>query len=111
MKIQEMQGSFMAALHDALFRKNLDIWAIPSDRILAARGVPSGVELRFSGCPFEEPDHRQKNYCPDDGVDNFRADAADENKPNPRQEPAGNEGANNADHNVADEAEAVALHD
>ena len=73
--------------------------------------VPSGVELRLSGCRFDEPDHRQKNYCPNDGVDNFRADAADENKPNPRQEPAGNEGANNADHDVADEPEAVALHD
>src|SRR5450755_1148210 len=71
----------------------------------------SGVELRLSGCPSDEPDHRQKNYCPNDGVDNFRADAADENKPNLRQEPAGNDGANNADHDVADEAEAVALHD
>jgi hypothetical protein len=79
--------------------------------IFASRGVPSGFELRFSGCPFDEPDHRQKNYRPNDGVDNFRADAANENKPNPRQQPAGNEGANNADHDVADEPEAVARHD
>ena len=83
----------------------------PGPPIFGPPGAPSGVEIRFSGCPFEEPDHRQKNYCPNDGVDNFRADAADENKPNPRQEPAGNEGANNADHDVADEPEAVALHD
>src|SRR5262249_12361052 len=54
---------------------------------VGARGVPR-MKLFF-----EDANHRQKNYRPNDGVDDFRVNAADENKPEPRQEPAGSEGA------------------
>jgi hypothetical protein len=72
--------------------------------------IREGASGQFLGCLFEEPNHQQENYGPDDSIDDFRNYAADENKPDSRQEPAGNEGADNADHNVADEPEAVALH-
>ena len=39
------------------------------------------------------------------------ATTADKNKPNPRQEPAGDDGADNADRDVAHEAKAIALDD
>src|SRR5262249_5484392 len=64
-----------------------------------------------SRCFFHEANRRQKNHRPDHGVDDLRANASDENKPKPRQEPAGNEGADNADHDVAGEPEAVVLHE
>jgi hypothetical protein len=73
-------------------------------------GVPGTASGR-SGCFFEEPNYCQENYRPNDGVDDFRANAADEDKPELRQKPAGNEGADNADHDVADESKTVALHD
>src|SRR5262249_1598878 len=84
-----------------------------------AAALVSGAALRgsrpppaaHSCCFFEEPNNRQTNYSPIDGVDDFRDNPAAENNPEPRQEPAGNEGADNADHDVADEPKAVALHD
>ena len=58
------------------------------DGLGALLGHAPKVSRRDSRCLFEEPDHEQENHCPDNGVDDCHDDAADENKPDPRQEPA-----------------------
>ena len=60
---------------------------------------------------FEKPDDEQENYGSDDGVDYRCDDATDENKTDQRQQPAGNECANNADDDITNEPETVALDD
>src|SRR5262249_39919943 len=60
---------------------------------------------------FEQPDDEQENHRADYGVDDCRNDAADEDKPDQRQQPARNDCADNADNDIADKAEAVALDD
>jgi hypothetical protein len=52
-------------------------------------------------CSFDEPDYGQENHRPNDGVDDRRTNAADKNKSKPWQEPAGNNRADNADHDIA----------
>ena len=66
------------------------------------------VESRASSL-FEQPDHEQENHRSDDGVDYGRDDAAADSKSNQWQEPTGNEGPNNANHDVADESKTVTL--
>ena len=60
---------------------------------------------------FEEADNEQENHGADYGVDDCRNDAADKDKPDQRQQPAGNDRTDDADNDVADQAEAVTLDD
>jgi hypothetical protein len=55
---------------------------LPLPSIVAA-GSKSASEAASSQCLgslFEEPNHQQKNYGPDDSVDDFRSYATDEDK-------------------------------
>ena len=66
------------------------------------------VESRASSL-FEQPDHEQENHRSDDGVDDGRDDAAADSKSDQWQEPTGNEGPDNANYDVTDEAKTVTL--
>src|ERR1043165_7242261 len=58
---------------------------------------------------LEEPDDDQENDRPDDGIDDCRDDAADQDEADQRQYPAGNHRTNDADHDIANQSETVAL--
>jgi hypothetical protein len=60
---------------------------------------------------FEQPDHDQENHRPDNGVDDRRDDPANENKPDQRQEPTGQDGADDADYDVTNESKTVSFDD
>ena len=60
---------------------------------------------------LEEADNDQEDHRANDGVDDRGQIASDQDKPDHRQQPAGDHGADDADHDVADQAEAIALDD
>jgi len=68
-------------------------------------------EVAQASALFEQPDHDQENHRPDNGVDDRRDDAADENKPDQRQEPTGQDGADDADYDVTNESKTLSFDD
>ena len=56
-------------------------------------------------------DDDQEKYGTDNRVDDGREDAPEENEPNQRQKPTGNNCADNADNDVASQSEAMTLDD
>src|SRR6516164_2996964 len=71
--------------------------------------TPALSKVVRASFPFEQPDHEQENHRSDDSVDDGRDDAAADSKSNQWQEPTGNEGPDNANHDVADEPKTVTL--
>src|SRR5215469_11087044 len=70
-----------------------------------------GPDQRASGCFFEKSNDDQENHGSDDGIDDRRDDAASDDHPDHRQQPTGNNRTDDADHDISDESEAVALND
>lgn len=58
---------------------------------------------------FNQPYKHQQDNCPDRGVDDRCQYAAANTDPDEREQPAGNESADNANHDIAYEAKAEAL--
>src|SRR6516225_6539014 len=73
--------------------------------------LAASVRSRATSILSEQPDHDQENHRPDDGVDDRRDDPADENKSDQWHEPTGQDGADNADHDVTNESKPVSLDD
>jgi hypothetical protein len=120
--IHKSQGSEYSAViipmltqHYAMLQRNLLYTGVTrGKRLVVVVGQKKAVAIAVcgpSGCFLNESDHCEKNYRPNDGIDNFSNHAAEENKANPRQEPASDKGANNPHHDVAEETESVAFHD
>jgi hypothetical protein len=77
--------------------------------VSGASSKACGFERKSASTLFEQPDYEQENHRPNDGVDDCRDAAADENKPGQWQEPTGQDGADNADDDVTHKSKTVAL--
>ncbi len=91
------------------FRSCLE--ALPADQARPLWQIALLESRTLGGYPFEESDYQQQNDRSDDGIDDRRDEAADEHKPNLRQQPTGNKSTDDADYDVANDAKPVALHD